>query len=622
MSKTENSTADGRDSSSSAAVKTNRDAVKPKRRFVGTKSKGAPKAVSSGTPLIRNQIPPDILENSDLNEAIKALPPNYNLEIHKTIHHVLKNGATNVALQMPEGLQLYACVIADIVERFTPAICTILGDVTYGACCVDDYTATALGCDMLVHYGHSCLVPTTETSIKTLYVFVEIAIDSTHLHRTIRRNFPCDRETFYEELVSSEAEERQSQIPAGAQIPTVTPHLRIEGPVPISTPDSVNPESDPTADTTSTPTRLALVSTIQFVAALQRLKEDLNATLPETPAAETSTIGVPLWKGAYTATIPRSKPLSPGEILGCTAPRLDDVDALVYLGDGRFHLESIMIANPSIPAFRYDPYSKKLTRERYDHTLMRQTRASAIKKARTSLEKLLQDASMSNELEGEERMWGVILGTLGRQGSFRQLQAITRQLSLPGSTTGEASQPQDASSTCCGSKNQDCCRSSRDDASKTSSGCCSTQDSACCQDKESNTTVPSTSSPSPRQISSIPILLSELSPAKLSLFPSTVEVFVQTSCPRLSIDWGYAFELPNGAQQTPGRPLLSPYEANLAVSAFTGSSKEGYYEGGNPEWMREAESGGGKEKGVYPMDFYAAGTPWSVSRAKAVFDEV
>lgn len=33
----------------------------------------------------------------------------------------------------------------------------IMGDVTYGACCIDDYTAVALGCDMLVHYGHSCL---------------------------------------------------------------------------------------------------------------------------------------------------------------------------------------------------------------------------------------------------------------------------------------------------------------------------------------------------------------------------------------------------------------------------------------------------------------------------------
>lgn len=32
-----------------------------------------------------------------------------------------------------------------------------MGDVTYGACCVDDFTAKALGCDSLVHFGHSCL---------------------------------------------------------------------------------------------------------------------------------------------------------------------------------------------------------------------------------------------------------------------------------------------------------------------------------------------------------------------------------------------------------------------------------------------------------------------------------
>lgn len=33
----------------------------------------------------------------------------------------------------------------------------VMGDVTYGACCVDDFTARALGVDFLVHYGHSCL---------------------------------------------------------------------------------------------------------------------------------------------------------------------------------------------------------------------------------------------------------------------------------------------------------------------------------------------------------------------------------------------------------------------------------------------------------------------------------
>ena len=53
---------------------------------------------------------------------------------------------------------MFACIITDILEKYTKDCeFIILGDVTYGACCVDDYTARALGCDLLVHYAHSCL---------------------------------------------------------------------------------------------------------------------------------------------------------------------------------------------------------------------------------------------------------------------------------------------------------------------------------------------------------------------------------------------------------------------------------------------------------------------------------
>lgn len=64
--------------------------------------------------------------------------------------------------------------------------CSILGDVTYGACCVDDFSAKALDADFLVHYGHSCLVPVDVTGIPCLYVFVDIGIDLRHLLETIR----------------------------------------------------------------------------------------------------------------------------------------------------------------------------------------------------------------------------------------------------------------------------------------------------------------------------------------------------------------------------------------------------------------------------------------------------
>lgn len=67
-----------------------------------------------------------------------------------------------------------------------------------------------------------------------------------------------------------------------------------------------------------------------------------------------------------------------------------DVDSLIYIGDGRFHLESAMISNPHVPAFRnffssiftffntlfkgYDPYDKKLTSEGFEHEKMKEIR--------------------------------------------------------------------------------------------------------------------------------------------------------------------------------------------------------------------------------------------------------
>lgn len=61
---------------------------------------------------------------------------------------------------------------------------------------------------------------------------------------------------------------------------------------------------------------------------------------------------------------------------------------------------------------------------------------------------------------------------------------------------------------------------------------------------------------------------------------------MQTSCPRLSIDWGYAFE----------RPLLSPYEASVAVGRIQG------WEGLSLESKKQGAERG---EGDYPMDFYA-----------------
>lgn len=377
------------------------------------------KIIKPGVKII-TKIPCDIQNNTEIKHAESKLPANYNFEIPKTIWRIRQLSAKRVALQMPEGLLLYATTIADIIEEFTEADCVIMGDVTYGACCVDDITAKALNVDLLIHYGHSCLIPIDQTSgIKVLYIFVDIKIDPLHLIETIKINFPLGK-------------------------------------------------------------RLTLVSTIQFVVTLQSVGNELRDL-------------------GYEVKIPQMKPLSPGEILGCTAPVVNCTDILIYLGDGRFHLEAAMIANPKLEAYRYDPYSKKFTIETYDHKEMRIIRQKAI------------------EVGKKAKKIGLIIGTLGRQGSLKVVERIKGRL------------------------------------------------------KE-------------LRMDYVMICLSEIFPDKLKLIED-VDCFVQVACPRLSIDWGYAFE----------KPLLTPYEAAVVF--------------GDVDWKAVPDD----VEERYPMDFYASASlgPWT-----------
>lgn len=366
-----------------------------------------------------------------------------------------------------------------------------------------------------------------------MYVFVEIAIDPGHLHATIRSNFPSSKQAFRKQILEQQ-QENSKDVKGKARLA-----VDIEE-------GALMPDGR---------THLVLVATVQFINALQSLKDDLEmesekvdfddvgrsggsskkglliANPTDDGEVESSNVvQSTVWYSApYQVTIPQVKPLSPGEILGCTSPKLpqgvaEGVDGIIYVGDGRFHLESIMIANPRLPAFRYDPYEKRFVREWYDHKTMRGNRSQAVDLARQSI----QMDSNSNE-----KGWGLVLGTLGRQGSTKVLSHLTAMLG-------------------------------------------------------------------PSKLPVVPILLSELSPQKLSLFGPSLSVFVQTSCPRLSIDWGDAFE----------RPLLSPYEAAVAFDKTKG-------------WVNRIEVQGENQKeqeGDYPMDFYADQSrgPWTPRHGQGV----
>ena len=187
-------------------------------------------------------------------------------------------------------VRILSIIKTRLMSRFGGVETVIMGDVTYGACCVDDFTALALDCDLMVHYGHSCLgtsclpfetnnrvVPVNVTKIPCLYVFVEIRMDVQHFIESVIYNFA-------EKNSDTAVEEKRKHIEMELE------NLGLQ----------------------ETPKRkIAFAATIQFISSLHGARSDLSKY--------------------FEVVIPQAKPLSGGELLGCTAPKLDkDIELIMY----------------------------------------------------------------------------------------------------------------------------------------------------------------------------------------------------------------------------------------------------------------------------------------------------
>lgn len=94
---------------------------------------------------------------------------------------IQKRSAKLVALQFPEGLKTRAKEIAEEIEGKTSAKTIVFIDPIFGACMLADNTAKRLGCDLLVHFGHSRFY---NEGMPTVYVPVFYEIPSNQIQKT------------------------------------------------------------------------------------------------------------------------------------------------------------------------------------------------------------------------------------------------------------------------------------------------------------------------------------------------------------------------------------------------------------------------------------------------------
>ncbi|XP_026161514.1 2-(3-amino-3-carboxypropyl)histidine synthase subunit 2 isoform X2 [Mastacembelus armatus] len=120
------------------------------------------------------------------NTALEKLEECY--QIKETCSFISQHQFTKVALQFPDELLGDSFAVAEEIKRKSNAKPFILGDTSYGSCCVDEVAAEHVGADCIVHYGRACLSPSKRLPL--MYVFERKPLDVEKCASAFRELYP------------------------------------------------------------------------------------------------------------------------------------------------------------------------------------------------------------------------------------------------------------------------------------------------------------------------------------------------------------------------------------------------------------------------------------------------
>ncbi|XP_051266486.1 2-(3-amino-3-carboxypropyl)histidine synthase subunit 2 [Dicentrarchus labrax] len=109
-------------------------------------------------------------------------------QIKSTCDFISERHFEKVALQFPDELLVDSVAVAVAIERNCNAKTYILGDTSYGSCCVDEVAAEHVGADCIVHYGSACLSPSKRLPL--MYVFERRPVDLEKCASAFRELYP------------------------------------------------------------------------------------------------------------------------------------------------------------------------------------------------------------------------------------------------------------------------------------------------------------------------------------------------------------------------------------------------------------------------------------------------
>mgnify|MGYP000150215207 CR=1 FL=1 len=100
----------------------------------------------------------------------------YNFELDRVVREVRSRRARRVILQFPDGLKVYALKLAGEIESKCGVDVIVLADPCYGGCDVAFDEARRLSADLIIHFGHTQFLKSSEVPVVYIPAFSELSV--------------------------------------------------------------------------------------------------------------------------------------------------------------------------------------------------------------------------------------------------------------------------------------------------------------------------------------------------------------------------------------------------------------------------------------------------------------
>ncbi|KAK0611641.1 putative diphthamide synthesis protein-domain-containing protein [Immersiella caudata] len=201
---------------------------------MGITELSAPPALSTPADHLFEHVQPEVpdAENESQAQKLSDVELHEVYEIVRTAREIRGGGRKRVGLQFPDHMLGDAPWVVGALGAGLAALSTntssdgkagdaperiyILADTSYSACCVDEIAAEHADVDVVVHYGRSCLSPTSRLPV--IYVFTQHKFDRDGALVAFEKEFPEEAskvvlmaDVTYQDHVRALAKELQSR---------------------------------------------------------------------------------------------------------------------------------------------------------------------------------------------------------------------------------------------------------------------------------------------------------------------------------------------------------------------------------------------------------------------------